>query len=60
MGVTSLAFWNKNKVIIAIAAGAWVINVVFEIQCKFLPSAEVQKPPLIIIKIHLTSHRAGE
>ncbi|KAF8504747.1 hypothetical protein F5888DRAFT_780649 [Russula emetica] len=27
-----LAIWNKKKIIIAIAAGAWGINVIFEIQ----------------------------
>jgi len=27
-----LAIWNKNKVIIAIAAGAWVTNIIFDIQ----------------------------
>ena len=33
----------------AVAVGTWVINIAFEIQCKLLPFAEVQKPPLIFI-----------
>jgi hypothetical protein len=28
MYATSIAIWNKDKVIMAIAIGAWVINVV--------------------------------
>ena len=44
MGIASLAIWNKNRVITAIAAGAWVIRIIFEIQCKLIPSVEVQAP----------------
>ncbi|KAN0125617.1 hypothetical protein V8E52_000824 [Russula decolorans] len=31
-GTASLAIWNKKKIIIAIAAGTWGINVIFQIQ----------------------------
>ena len=48
-GTASLAIWNKKKIIIAIAVGAWVINVIFEIQCKLLPSVKSHIPPLILI-----------
>jgi hypothetical protein len=59
MGIVSLAIWNKKKIIIAIAGGAWGINVIFQIQGKLLPSAEGQKSSLIFT-FHFTSHRAGE
>ena len=42
-GPTSLAIWDKKKIIIAIAGGAWGINVIFQIQGKLLPSAKGQK-----------------
>ena len=38
MGTASLAIWNMKKIIIAIATGAWVADVVFQIQSKPLPS----------------------
>jgi hypothetical protein len=30
----SLAIWNMKKLVIAIAAGAWVTGVIFQIQSK--------------------------
>jgi hypothetical protein len=47
MGTASLAIWNKKKIIVAIAAGAWGINIIFQIQCKLFFSAEAQKSPLV-------------
>ena len=48
-GTASFAIWNKKKIIIAIAVVAWVINVIFEIQCTLLPSVKAQIPPLILV-----------
>ena len=44
MGTASLAIWDKKKIIIAIAGGAWGINLIFQIQGKLLPSAMVRIP----------------
>ena len=59
-GTTSFAIWNKRKIIIAVAAAAWGINVIFQIQCKLLLSAEVQKLPLMSYILRFTSRRTGE
>ena len=45
-GTASLAIWDRKKIIMAIAGGAWAINVIFQIQGKLL-SAEGHKFPLI-------------
>ena len=39
--LASLAIWNKKKIIMAIAVGAWAISVIFQIQGNFLPYVEV-------------------
>ena len=42
MDTTSLAICNKNRIVVAIAAGTWVVNLMFTIQSELLrlPSRE--------------------
>ncbi|KAF8504745.1 hypothetical protein F5888DRAFT_1886812 [Russula emetica] len=54
-----LAIWNKKKIIIAIAAGAWGINVIFEIQsivrirATRVPGASCLVPNLHISELNI-------
>jgi hypothetical protein len=34
MGIISIAIWNGKKLVIAITAGVWVVNIGFFIQSK--------------------------
>jgi len=48
-----LAIWNKNNVIIAIAAGAWGINAIFQIQCIVRIRVTCQEANLQISKLNI-------
>jgi hypothetical protein len=39
---SSIAIWNKNRVVVAIAVGVWVINIAFLIQGE---SERLSLPP---------------
>ena len=36
MGTTSLAIWNKKRIVVAIATGTWAVSVIFAIQSELL------------------------
>jgi hypothetical protein len=47
MSTASVAIWNMEKLVIAIATGTWGTGVIFQIQSKPLPPfGEVQNPIL--------------
>jgi len=36
MGTTSLAIWNKKRIVVAIATSTWVVSFLFTIQSEHL------------------------
>jgi len=57
MGIASIAIWSKKKIVVAIATGVWMANVVSQIQGKALPPF-CQKFRDLVPTCHDTSRRA--
>ena len=56
IGVSSVAIWNKNKIVVAIAASLWVTHVAAVIQSKSFPLPTYMRGCITDVALYQVPH----